>query len=182
MFPEVRLVITVWHPNVNWGWASLYGQQYPTCGSQWTFKLEARGPPLSARWPDPSKGISRYGQPRLWPWRLSRSGRGRGVGFAQEHGPPNSKQCWSPNRALSNQFEDVYAAWCLCQKLSLSLLYFNKTILHKSSEQSSFVTGPRLNSSPLEARIPVSSVVQQQTFILGARPGFFRTRLGCLEL
>ena len=42
--------------------------------------------------------------------------------------------------------------WCLCQKLSLSLLYFNKTLSHKSSERSSFVTGPRLNPSPLEAK------------------------------
>ena len=33
-------------------------------------------------------------------------------------------------------------------KLSLSLLYFNKTLLHKSSELSSLVSGPGLNSSP----------------------------------
>ena len=32
--------------------------------------------------------------------------------------------------------------WCLCQKLSLSPLYFNKTLLHKSSERSSLVSGP----------------------------------------
>ena len=44
--------------------------------------------------------------------------------------------------------------WCLCQKLSLSPLYFNKTLLHKSSERSSLVSGPRLNSSPLEAKNP----------------------------
>ena len=43
--------------------------------------------------------------------------------------------------------------WCLCQKLSLSPLYFNKTLLHKSSEQSSLVSGPRLNYSP-EAKNP----------------------------
>ena len=43
--------------------------------------------------------------------------------------------------------------WCLCQKLSLSLLYFNKTLLHRSSEQSSLVSGPGLNSSP-EAKNP----------------------------
>ena len=41
----------------------------------------------------------------------------------------------------------------VCQKLSLSLLYFNKTLLHKSSEQSSLVPGPGLNSSP-EAKNP----------------------------
>ena len=40
--------------------------------------------------------------------------------------------------------------WCLC----LSLLYFNKTVLHKSSEWSSLVTGPRLNPCPPEAKNP----------------------------
>ena len=36
----------------------------------------------------------------------------------------------------------------------VSLLYFNKTLLHKSSEQSSLISGPELNSSPLEAKNP----------------------------
>ena len=36
----------------------------------------------------------------------------------------------------------------------LSPLYFNKTLLHKSSERSSLVSGPRLNSSPPEAKNP----------------------------
>ena len=44
--------------------------------------------------------------------------------------------------------------WCLCQKLCLSLLYFNKNLLNKSSERSSLVTRPRLNSCPLEAKNP----------------------------
>ena len=44
--------------------------------------------------------------------------------------------------------------WCLCQKLSLSPLYFNKTLLHKCSEWSSLVSGPGLNSSLLEAKNP----------------------------
>ena len=44
--------------------------------------------------------------------------------------------------------------WCLCQKLSLSSLYFNKTLLHKSSEPSSLVSGPRLKSSPPGAKNP----------------------------
>ena len=44
--------------------------------------------------------------------------------------------------------------WCLCQKLSLSPLYFNKTLLHKSSERSSLVSVPGLNSSPPEAKNP----------------------------
>ena len=39
-------------------------------------------------------------------------------------------------------------------KLSLSLSYFNKTLLHKSSEWSSLVTGLGLNSSPQEAKNP----------------------------
>ena len=37
---------------------------------------------------------------------------------------------------------------------AFSLLYFNKTLLHKSSERSSLVSGPRLNSSPPEAKNP----------------------------
>ena len=44
--------------------------------------------------------------------------------------------------------------WCLCQKLSLSPLYFNKTLLHKSSERSSLISGPGLNSSPPGAKNP----------------------------
>ena len=44
--------------------------------------------------------------------------------------------------------------WCLCQKLSLSPLYFNKTLLHKCSERSSLVSGPGLNSSPPAAKNP----------------------------
>ena len=44
--------------------------------------------------------------------------------------------------------------WCLCQKLSLSPWYFNKTLLHKSSEWSSLVSGPVLYSSPLGAKNP----------------------------
>ena len=43
---------------------------------------------------------------------------------------------------------------CLCQKLSLPPLYFNKTLLHKSSEWSSLVSGPGLNLSPPEAKNP----------------------------
>ena len=44
--------------------------------------------------------------------------------------------------------------WCLCQKLSLSPLYFNKALLHKSSEWSSLVSGSGLNSSPPGAKNP----------------------------
>ena len=50
--------------------------------------------------------------------------------------------------------------WCLCQKLSLSLLYFNKTLLYKCSEWSSLVSGPRLNLLR-RPRILASFVVQQ---------------------
>ena len=44
--------------------------------------------------------------------------------------------------------------WWLCQKLFLSLLYFNKTLLHQSFERSSLISGPGLNSTPLEAKNP----------------------------
>ena len=38
---------------------------------------------------------------------------------------------------------------------AFSLLYFNKTLLHKSSERSSLISGPDLNSSPWRSRILV---------------------------
>ena len=45
----------------------------------------------------------------------------------------------------------------------LYLLTLNKTLLHKSSERSSLVSGPRLNSSPPGAKNP-RVVTQQQPF------------------
>ena len=44
--------------------------------------------------------------------------------------------------------------WCLCQKLSLSLLYLNKTLLHKSPEWSSLITACGSKSSPPQAMNP----------------------------
>ena len=55
--------------------------------------------------------------------------------------------------------------WCLCQKLSLSPLYFTRTLLHKISEWSSLVSGPGLNSSPLEAKNPGVFVWFKQSLI-----------------
>ena len=46
----------------------------------------------------------------------------------------------------------VYVSIGCLYRMSLSLSYFNKTLLHKSSEQSSLISGPELNSSPLEAK------------------------------
>ena len=58
----------------------------------------------------------------------------------------------------------------MSEAFSISL-YFNKTLLHKSSELSSCVSGPRLNSSPPEAKNPGQDQeswclfrVQQQPF------------------
>ena len=48
--------------------------------------------------------------------------------------------------------QQPFIFWCLYQKLSLSLLYFNKTLLRKSSEPSSLIIGPGLNSSPPETK------------------------------
>ena len=62
---------------------------------------------------------------------------------------------WGPKSwTRLSDFTSLHFFWCLCQKLSLSLLYFNKTLLHKSSDQSSLVSGPGLNSSPPEAKKP----------------------------
>ena len=69
--------------------------------------------------------------------------------------------------------------WCLCQKLSLSPLYFNKTLLHKSSERSSLVSGPGLNSSP-GPRIPVYSR-DSTTFHLGGSSGILQDKVRMLR-
>ena len=62
---------------------------------------------------------------------------------------------WLYNIQLTTRRGNSFAPlWCLCQKLSLSPLYFNKTWLHKSSEWSSLVSGSGLNSSPLQAKNP----------------------------
>ena len=65
----------------------------------------------------------------------------------------------------------------VCQKLSLSLLYFNKTLLHKSSEQSSLVSGPGLNSSPPGAKNP--GAVIQQPFTQYKLTGYLGFRDSC---
>ena len=68
---------------------------------------------------------------------------------------------------------------CLCQKLSLSPLYFNKTLLHKSSERSSLVCSPGLNSSPPEAKNPVS-YHSATTFHLGGSSGILQDKMGLI--
>ena len=50
----------------------------------------------------------------------------------------------------------------MSEAFSISL-YFNKTLLHRSSERSSLVSGPGLNSSPPGAKNP-GVVIQQQPF------------------
>ena len=66
-----------------------------------------------------------------------------------------------------------------CQKLSLSPLYFKKTLLHKSSERSSLVSGPGLNSSPLEAKNPASHR-SATTFHLGGSSGILQDKMGLI--
>ena len=47
-----------------------------------------------------------------------------------------------------------FPIWCLYQKLSLSLSYFNKTLPNRISGWLSLASGPRLKSYPLEAKNP----------------------------
>ena len=71
--------------------------------------------------------------------------------------------------------------WSLCQNLSWSLLYFNKTLLHKSSEPSNLVSGPGLNSSPPEAKNPSifhGSATTFQSWML-VKDGMFITHNKC---
>ena len=81
-----------------------------------------------------------------------------GVGLVRSLQPPDFLLIhWTVYNSTANTTKGVLFLppfWCLCQKLSLFPLYFNKTLLHKSSEQSSLVSGPGLNSSPLEAKNP----------------------------
>ena len=69
--------------------------------------------------------------------------------------------------------------WCVCQKLSLSPLYFNKTSLHKSSEWTSLVSGPGLNSSP-EAKNPASLRGSVTTCHLGGSSGILQDKVRML--
>ena len=48
----------------------------------------------------------------------------------------------------------------------LYLLYFNKTLLHKSSERSSHITGPGLNSSPPGAKNPSVFMITSEKWLL----------------
>ena len=54
--------------------------------------------------------------------------------------------------------------WCLCQKLPLCFLYFNKALLHKTCKGSSLVSDPRLQCSPQKVTDPgVALGSRQQT-------------------
>ena len=90
---------------------------------------------------------------------------------------------WSQDKSQGRGYSFA-PFWCLCQKLSLSPLYFNKTLLHKSSERSSLVSGPGLNSSPPEAKNPESNR-SATTFHLGGLSGILQDKvrlLGALVL
>ena len=62
------------------------------------------------------------------------------------------------------------------QKLSLSPLYFNKTLWHKSSEWSSLLSVSGLKSPPPEAKNPVSHC-SATTFHLGGSSGILQDKL-----
>ena len=64
-------------------------------------------------------------------------------------------------------------------------LHFNKTLLHKSSQWSSLVTGPRLNSSPPEAKKPGVFCGSATTFDFGGSSRILQDKvrmLGALVL
>ena len=65
---------------------------------------------------------------------------------------------------------------------TLSLLYFNKTLLHRSSARSSLITGPVLSSSPLEAKNPGGVFYgSTTTFHLGGSPWVLHDKLKMLR-
>ena len=66
---------------------------------------------------------------------------------------------WRVYNSIANTSKGVFFCPLLMpmsEAFSISQLYFNKTLLHKSSERSSLVSGPRLNSCPPEAKNPAS--------------------------
>ena len=68
---------------------------------------------------------------------------------------------------------------------ALSVLYFNKTLSHKSSERSSLVTDPRLSSSPPEVKNTRVFHGSATTFHLGSSSGILQDKvrmLGALVL
>ena len=82
-----------------------------------------------------------------------------GVGLVRSLQPPDSLWIhWRVYNSIANtsKGDTLLPPSDVCQKLSLSPLYFNKTLLHKSSERSSLVSGPGLNYLLQRPRIPVS--------------------------
>ena len=63
---------------------------------------------------------------------------------------------------------------------ALSVLYFNKTLSHKSSEQSSLVTDPGLSSSPPEVKNTRVFHGSATTFHLGVSSGILQDKVRML--
>ena len=75
--------------------------------------------------------------------------------------------------------------WCLCQKLSLSPLYFNKTLLHKSSEWFSLSLALDWILLLRRPRTPASLCDSEKTFHLGGSSRILQDKvrmLGALVL
>ena len=70
-----------------------------------------------------------------------------------------------PGSSVHRIFQARVLEWGAIAFSALYPLYFNKTLLHKSSERSSLVSGPGLNSSPPGAKNPGVFAIQQQPFI-----------------
>ena len=83
-----------------------------------------------------------------------------GVGLVRSLQPPDILWIhWRVYNSIANTSKGVFFCPLLMpmsEAFSISQLYFNKTLLHKSSERSSLVSGPGLNLSPPEAKNPAS--------------------------
>ena len=62
--------------------------------------------------------------------------------------------CSLPGSSVHGIFQERVLELVAIAFSMLSPLYFNRTLLHRSSEGSSLISGPQLNSSPLEAKNP----------------------------
>ena len=88
-----------------------------------------------------------------------------GVGLVRSLQPPDILWIhWRVYNSIANTSKGVLFCPLLMPMSNTFSISFNKTLLHKSSEWSSLVSGPRLNSSPPEAKNPNNKGCSATTF------------------
>ena len=86
---------------------------------------------------------------------------------------------WRVYNSIANTSKGVLFCPLLMPMSNAFSISFNKTLLHKSSERSSLVSGPGLNSSPPEAKNPASHR-SATTLHLGGSSGILQDKMGLI--